>query len=383
MSGIDERYTLEVLRKMVRIASVNPTLAEGGTGEQEVGVWLAEECQRLGFDVEVQAAAPGRPNVVARRAGTGGGRSLMLTGHTDTVGTLDMTIDPFGAVVLDGKLYGRGSQDMKGGLAAILGAARAVAQRPHRGDLILAFVVDEEYASIGATALVETVRADAAILTEPTDERLCIAHKGFAWLTLHTQGRAAHGSLYNTGVDAIAHMGRLLAALERFEREVLPGRQHPLLGRPSVHASAISGGLGLSTYPDQCMMQVEHRLLPDETADSVLSLWHDEIDRLKAADSHFDASVRLELHRPGYGIERDAPIVTTLEESIRAETGDAPVFWGMPAWLDSAIIGRAGTPTVIYGPKGAGMHGAEEYVEVDSVMRCARAIAAAAENWLS
>ncbi|MBL8131374.1 MAG: M20/M25/M40 family metallo-hydrolase [Anaerolineae bacterium] len=381
--SIDERYTLDSLREMVRTASVNPTLAEGGMGELAMAEWLAAACERLGFVVEVQDAAPGRPNVIARHSGTGGGHSLLLTGHTDTVGTLDMTIDPFGAEISEGRLYGRGSQDMKGGLAAILGAARALVERPHAGDLILAFVVDEEYASIGASALVERVRADAAILTEPTDERLCIAHKGFAWLSLRTEGRAAHGSLYNTGIDAIAHMGRLVAFIERLERDIFPRQVHPLLGRTSVHASAISGGLGLSTYPDACTLQVEHRLLPDDSPDALLALWQAEIDRHHAADPAFEASVALDLTRPGYGIAPDAPIVETLGGAIRSMTGAAPEFWGMPAWLDSAIIGRAGTPTAIYGPRGAGMHGAEEYVEVESVIRCARVIAAAAAGWLA
>ncbi|MCK6577345.1 MAG: M20/M25/M40 family metallo-hydrolase [Anaerolineae bacterium] len=381
--NIDERYTLDSLRQMVRTASVNPTLAEGGMGEQALAEWLAAACERLGFLVEVQDAAPGRPNVIARHPGTGGGRSLLLTGHTDTVGTLDMTIDPFGAEVREGRLYGRGSQDMKGGLAAILGAARALVERSHAGDLILAFVVDEEYASIGASALVERVRADAAILTEPTDERLCIAHKGFAWLTLRTEGRAAHGSLYNTGIDAIAHMGRLVGFIERLERDIFPQQLHPLLGRASVHASSISGGLGLSTYPDACTLQVEHRLLPDDSPDALLALWQAEIDRYHAADPAFEASIALDLTRPGYDIAPDAPIVEAMGEAIRSVTAEAPEFWGMPAWLDSAIIGRAGTPTAIYGPRGAGMHGAEEYVEVESVIRCAQVIASAAAKWLA
>jgi acetylornithine deacetylase len=304
----------------------------------------------------------------------------MLTGHTDTVDVIDMPGDPFSARQQGGRLYGRGAQDMKGGIAAILGAAHALSGAPLRGDLLLAFVVDEEYASVGAAALVERVRADAAILTEPTDERVCVAHKGFAWLTLETRGRAAHGSLFDAGIDSIAHMGWLIEVIRRLEGEVFPAVTHPLLGRSSVHASVISGGSGLSTYPESCRMSVEHRLLPDQTAEGMRDLWQAEIDRLRAAVPGFEAAVTLDLARPGYAIAPDAPIVLALAGALRA-AGAAPVLWGMPAWLDSAILGRAGIPTVIYGPRGAGMHGAEEYVETASVIRCADALARSALAW--
>lgn len=383
MNPVDERYTIEALQAMVRIPSINPTLAEGGDGERAISAWLAEECERLGFEVELQETAPGRPNVIARRNGMGGGRSLMLTGHSDTVSPAEMVVDPFGAEIRDGRLYGRGAQDMKGGLASILGAAKALQGESLRGDLVMAFVVDEEYASIGASALVERVRTDAAILTEPTDEKLCIAHKGFAWLTLETHGKAAHGSLFSTGIDAIVHMGRLIEVMEGLERDHFPRRTHPLLGRASVHASIIGGGIGLSTYPDHCMMQIEHRLLPDDSAEDLHALWQEIINRLEAADPTFRGEVSLDLNRPGYEIDRDAPIVKLLHEAIHDNILAPPEYYGMAAWLDSAIIGRAGIPTVIYGPRGAGLHGADEYVEVDSVVRCAQVIAEASARWLA
>ncbi len=382
MISIDSDYTVARLQAMVRIASFNPTLAEGGEGEHEIAAWLAAECAALGFMVELQEVLPGRPNVIARRAGTGGGRSLMLTGHMDTVSGIDMALDPLAGNIHHSLLYGRGAQDMKGGIAAVLGAAHALQDQTFAGELILAFVIDEEYASLGAAALVELIHPDAAILTEPTDERVCIAHKGFAWLMLETHGRAAHGSLFATGIDAIAHMGRLIAVMETLERERFPLRTHPLLGRASVHASLISGGIGLSTYPDHCVMQVEHRLLPDEHAEDIRDLWQSEIDHLHEQDRAFDANVKLDLSRPGYEINRNAPIVTTLVGALRAVTAAEPEYWGMAAWMDSAIFSRAGIPTVIYGPRGFGMHGAEEYVEVESVTRCAAVIAESAARWL-
>ncbi len=380
---IDKELTTRLLQDMVRINSVNPGLDDLGAGETDVAAWIADLCRSWGLDVELQETAYERPNVIATWRGTGGGQSVLLTGHTDTVSLENMLGDPLDGRVEGNRLYGRGSYDMKGGLASILGAVEALRREGFqpRGDVILGFVTDEEYLSIGTDALVQHIKPDAAILTEPTELRLCIAHKGFAWINLVTHGVAGHGSLYQTGVDAIAHMGRLLAALERFEREIFPARQHPLLGRASAHASMISGGLGLSTYPDHARLQVEHRLLPDETGDDVLTLWEDVLDVLTDADSRFNGEVELEFYRPGYEIALDAPIVQTVQNAATEIMGKAPEVYGMWAWLDSAILGRAGIPTVIFGPGGRGAHAAVEWVNLDDVFTCAQVLADAVKAW--
>lgn len=381
---VNTETTQEYLRDMVRIDSVNPGLVPGGAGEGEIATWLVKTCAELELEAQMQETAPGRPNVIARWPGNGRGKSLLLTGHTDVVSIENMTDAPFAARIEDGRLYGRGAIDMKGGLAAILGAVEALRHGGFQpaGDLWLGFVTDEEYLSIGTEALVKAIHPDAAILTEPTDLTIRLAHKGFAWLTITTEGRAAHGSLYDDGIDAIGHMGRVLRALEQMERETLPQRNHPLLGRPSVHASLIDGGLGLSTYPDQCRLQIEHRLLPDETQEHALKLWHKAIDRLKADDATFSATVTLNAARPGYEIAQTAPIITTLDAAYRQLTGAEPEYTGMSAWLDSAILGRAGIPTAIFGPTGDGAHAAVEYVELDSVYQCAAVLAEAASQWI-
>jgi acetylornithine deacetylase len=381
--NVDDHLITLWLREMVRINSVNPVLAEGGVGESVIAEWLFKVCEDLGFDVQLQETAPGRQNVIAHRAGTGGGRSLLLTGHTDTVSVENMDSDPFDGRIEGDRLYGRGSIDMKGGLAAILGAASTLRDVPLAGDLWLGFVTDEEYASVGMDALVRLIRPDAAILTEPTEDEIRLAHKGFAWLTLTTLGKAAHGSLYDTGVDAIMHMGRLLNALEHMEEEIFPSREHPLLGRASAHASMVMGGLGLSTYPDRCRLEIEHRLLPDESVEDVLTLWEDAIVRLNGADPDFNASVEVDFTRPGYELDRNSPVVQTLSAAYQKVTQTRPIFSGMSAWLDSAILGRAGIPTVIYGPRGEGAHAAIEYVELSSVFRCAEVIAQAVSDWMN
>ncbi len=380
---VDTKLIRLWLQAMVRINSVNPVLAEGGVGESVIADWLAKICADLGFEVQLQETAHNRPNVIAHRAGTGGGRSLLLTGHTDTVSTENMEGNPFDGRIENGKLYGRGSMDMKGGLAAILGAAAALRDQPLAGNLWLGFVTDEEYASIGTDALVRLIHPDAAILTEPTQDEIVLAHKGFAWLTLTTQGKAAHGSLYDTGVDAIAHMGRLLQSLENMERDQFPKREHALVGRASAHASMIMGGLGLSTYPDRCRLEVEHRLLPDEVVEDVIKLLEDEIGRLNTADPDFTATVEVDFTRPGYEIGRSEPIVQTLAQAYKTVGSSEPTFSGMYAWLDSAILGRAGIPTAIYGPRGEGAHAAVEFVELESVYHCAEVLANAVIRWMA
>jgi acetylornithine deacetylase len=368
---------------MVAINSINPTLVAGGAGEAEIAARLCRTCEAMGLHVRTQEAAPGRPNVIARWPGRGGGRSLLLTGHTDVVGVENMDIPPFEPRVENDLLYGRGAFDMKGGLASILGAVEALRRGGFepRGDILLGFVVDEEHSSAGTSALVQGVKADAAILTEPSGMEICIAHRGFAWLTIETRGLAAHGSLYMHGVDAIAHMGRVLAALEKMDQDTLSKRSHRLLGRPSVHASLIEGGLGLSTYPDRCTLEIEHRLLPDESGENVLALWQGALSRLSQADPQFSASATLGLTRSGYEIAEDASIVQVLRRAFVSENECEPAFSGMLAWLDSALLGAAGIPTVIFGPGGDGAHAAVEYVNLPDVHRCAEVIAAAAADW--
>jgi acetylornithine deacetylase len=381
MWQIDNERTTRYLQEMVRIDSINPGLVAGAKGESDIAVWLVDTCRELGLTMQLQQTAPSRPNVIARWLGSGGGKSLLLTGHTDVVSVENMQGNPFDGRIENGRLYGRGSLDMKGGLASILGAVKALKDGGFtpKGDIILGFVTDEEYLSIGTDALVKEVKADAAILTEPTDCDICIAHKGFLWLTLTTQGKAAHGSLYDEGVDAIAHMGRLLAALDKFNAD--SPKRHPLLERASAHASIIGGGLGVSTYPDQCKLQIEHRLLPDETAETVMNYWRGVIDELTKTVPHFSATLTSDFFRPGYEIERSAPITQMLDAAYQTALGKAPEYMGMFAWLDSAILGRAGIPTIILGPSGEGAHAAVEYVVLEDVMSCAAVIAEAASKW--
>ena len=367
-----------LLERLVAIPSVNPVLVPGAAGEAEVARALADACRAAGLEAALEDAAPGRPNVVAvlRGRDPARGRSLMLNGHTDTVGAAGMA-EPFTPVRRGDRLHGRGAFDMKASLAAMVAAAAAVREaRPApRGDVVLTFVADEEYLSAGTEAAVRGHRADAAIVTEPTGLRLCLAHKGFVWGRIRTEGRAAHGSDPAAGIDAIAHMGRVLSAIERLDREILPRSEHHLVGRPSVHASLISGGEGLSTYPPSCTLDLERRTLPAETVEDVHRELTGLLRELDAADPRFRATLEVTGSRPGLEIPPDAPIVEMLSAACRRVTGGAPQHIGVAYWCDAAILAQHGIPTVVFGPSGDGAHAAVEYVDLPSAVACAQILA--------
>jgi acetylornithine deacetylase len=369
---------IRLLRDLVAIDSVNPSLVPGAAGEGAIAAAIAEHLRRIGLDVEIQEAAPGRPNVIGVLEGRGKGQSLMLCGHVDTVGVEGMTA-PFDPVERDGRLYGRGSQDMKGGVAAMIDAARTIADEGlAAGRLIVAAVVDEEYASLGADALVTRWRADAAVVTEPTDLRIAIGHKGFAWFEVATRGRAAHGSRPREGRDAILRMGRVLHALEALDRRLQSAPAHPLMGTASLHASLIGGGRELSSYPDQCWLKLERRTVTGESDGQVLCELEDLLARLTRDDPEFEASVSPLFSRPSY----EVPASHALPRALRAAlSGGDQEFIGMSFWTDAAVLGAAAIPSVLFGPGGAGLHSIEEYVEIDDVLRCRDTLAALARGW--
>jgi acetylornithine deacetylase len=361
----------ELLAGLVAIDSINPDLVPGGAGEADVAAFAAAWLERAGLDVAVEAAAAGRPNVVARVPGSGGGRSLLLNAHMDVVGVEGMT-DPFLPRIDSGRLYGRGGFDMKGGLAAIMLAAARVAGAGLRGDVIVTAVCDEEYASIGSEAIAARVPADAAIVTEPTGLDVCIAHKGFLWLEIETAGVAAHGSRPDLGVDAIAAMGGVLTGLQRLAGELAAGRSHPLVGPGSIHASRIEGGRELSSYPDRCVLAVERRTIPGETREQV----ERELRELAAG-----ATVRTTFERAPFEVDPGAGIVTAVRRHAAAALGHEPAVIGMGAWMDAAVLSAAGIPTVVFGPTGAGAHATTEWVDIASVGACADVIEAVAREF--
>jgi len=371
----DRDRLTDLLRRLVAIESINPSLVPDARGEGPIADLIAAECSAAGLETRRDEVVPTRHNVVARLHGRGPGRRLLLNGHMDTVAVTGMR-DPFSGATDGDRLYGRGAYDMKGSLAAMLEAARLVAGGGlAAGELVLAFVIDEEYQSLGTADLVRRETADAAVVTEPTGLEVCVAHKGFVWARIETQGRAAHGSRYDEGDDAIVRMGHVLAAIDRLEREVLPRRPHPLLGRASVHASTIAGGLGLSTFPDRCLVEVERRTLPGERDEEIAAELNRVLEDAARVSPRLIGRVEVLLTRPAYEIDPGAPVVRALVESIRAVHGRAPRLIGEFPWFDAALLGAAGIPTVMFGPQGTGAHAAEEWVDLSSVVTCAEVLA--------
>ena len=373
--------TLQLLQDLVSIDSVNPSLVPGARGEAEIARRVASECTAAGLTVHVTEVAPGRPNVVGVLEGRAPGPTLMFCGHTDTVGVAGMAA-PFDPVKSDGRLYGRGAQDMKGGIAAMLGAARALAEGGglSSGKLIVAAVVDEEHASLGAEALVETWRADAAVVTEPTDLDVAIAHKGFQWIEVEARGQRAHGSRPEDGRDAILRMGRVLGRLDSLNQRLQARPAHPLLGTASLHASTIATSGELSSYPAHCLMQMERRTLPGEPRSAGLQEVEAILERLRSDDWEFDGSARLISGREPYEIERVHALPRALGRAATA-VGFHARRVGMTYWSDAAILGAAGIPSVLFGPGGAGLHSPEEHVRLKDVCTCRDTLVALAREF--
>jgi acetylornithine deacetylase len=357
----------ELTAALVAIDSVNPSLVAGAAGEMELARFVAAWCERAGLHVELEEATPGRPNVIAIARGSGGGRSLMLNAHLDTVGVAGMA-EPFSGRIDGGKVHGRGACDMKASLAASLLAAVRAKKLGLRGDVVVTGVADEEVASVGTEAIVARHRTDFAIVTEPTDERLAIAHRGFVGFEIETEGFAAHGSRPDLGIDAIARMGSVLVRLEELAVRLHSGAGHPLLGTGSVHASLIEGGQEYSSYPASCLLTGERRTIPGETLEQV----EGEVRELLGS---VPGDARLGISRPPFELAHDAPFV----DLVRRCAGEAEVV-GVPFWADSGLLGAAGIPTVLYGPCGEGLHGEVEWVDIASAERCADVyVAVAAE----
>jgi acetylornithine deacetylase len=360
-------------RALVATPSVNPLLEEGGVAEGPVADLIDPYLRAWGFEVDRSEPQPGRVSLVARWGE--GSPVLGLCGHLDTVGVAAMSIPPFLPEVREGRLFGRGSADMKSGLAAILAASAAVvrAGAPPRGTLVLIFTADEEHASLGLRHLLDAgLEADAVVVTEPTSLALAPANKGFLWATVRARGRASHGSRPDLGRDAIRQVGRVLAALDHDDLGLRTGdAAHPLLGSESLHAGTIQGGAAPSIYPEHCQLELEFRFLPGRDPGVLLS----RLARLLAQveTGHPGVSLHLDggMVRPGAELAADAPLARLLGEALDAEGLPVQVE-GMTAWVESAWFMEAGIPSLCFGPGSIGeAHTADESVPLLEIHRAA------------
>lgn len=372
---------IEVLQSLVRIDSSNPGLASGAPGESEVAAYVADWARSAGLQVEMVERTPGRPNVLIRGGRATGGRRLVLCGHLDTVGLAGM-VDPLTPRIEGDRLYARGAYDMKGGLAAALVACRDAAATGMRGEVIVAAVADEEFASTGIQEVLDHLSdtpIDAAIVTEPTELAVGTGHRGFIWTEVTVTGVAAHGSRPHLGVDAILKAGPVLVAFADLNQE-LGDRPHPFLGPGNLHGSLITGGIEESTIPDRCVFTVERRTLPGETVATVEADVEALLDRCRAADPDLVVTARTTLARDPFQTPAAAPIVATMTSASARVTGKPAETVPLSYWADSAFIASAGIPTVLYGPAGGGAHAAIEWVSLSGTQTCARVLAEAATD---
>ena len=380
--SIDRQYATDTLVRLVQIHSINPALAPGASGERQIAEFIRASLAGCGLEARVREPEPGRTSVLARLAGTGGGRSLMLNGHCDTVDAAGMA-EPFSGAIRDGKVYGRGAFDMKGSLAACMAAAKALAESGVRlrGDLFVAAVADEEYGSLGTRDLIGCVKVDGAIVTEPTALEVCLAHKGYLWIEVEVEGRAAHGSRFELGIDANMKMGHFLHALSDLEGNLRSRPPHPLVGPPSLHAAMLRGGSGLSTYAARCTLQIERRTVPGETEAQAVAEIQAIVDRLSVVDPDFHANVRPIFARDPFEVSADAAIVRAVDRAVAKVRGRAPAHIGDTPWMDAALLQAAGVETVVCGPAGAGAHADVEWVDLESVIQLAEVLAEAALDY--
>jgi acetylornithine deacetylase len=368
-------------RALIQIDSRNPTLAPDSPGEGDCARTLASVLDDWGFSVQLMESVPGRPNVVAR-IGPRNAPALMLNGHLDVVGVEGMIHNPFSAQLRGDRIYGRGSADMKGGVAAMCAAAAKGAQADSSRQILVTAVVDEEWESLGMRALLaDGIRADAAIIAEPTRLAICPAHRGFVWMDIVVTGRAAHGSRYDIGVDAITHAGLLLAELEKLERTRESGPRHELLGRGSLHASKIQGGVGMSTYPELCNLAIERRTLPGESAEKALAEIEDACAKVRSEHPQFAARVTLNTAQLPSDVPVDSPIVKRLRGALERE-GVPVKIEGLSAWTDAAPLNEAGIPTICFGPGDIALaHAAEEFVPIEDIDVATRVLTRVVREW--
>lgn len=369
----DSTFLINTLRDLVRINSINPSLSENGPGEEEIGLYIAAHLKKLNIITEIDRLGKGRINVTGIIEGTGNGRSLMLNAHMDTVDVTHMK-DPFSARIEDGKLYGRGAQDMKASIAAILSMAKKIRDNNDslKGDIILSFVADEEYKSIGTEHALKKHHTDGAIVTEPTNLNICIAHQGFGLFEFVTRGRAAHGGLPGEGIDANMHMAAVMYELRLMSDQLKKTTAHPLLGQPSIHIPLINGGSAPFTYADRCKMILEKRALPGESEVDMLSSLKGINEKL--LEQKIVSEVSTLIWRDAFEADKEGPMVTTLRDALKDVTGKNASYIGHPWWEDSALISDKGIDTVIFGPTGHGLHSAVEWVDIQSVVTMTRVL---------
>ncbi|KAF9891688.1 hypothetical protein FE257_003700 [Aspergillus nanangensis] len=382
--SLDVEDVISLTQTLIQIDSSGPE--SGGPGETSIAQYITKWLQHRDIETHWIEDTPNRPSVIGIVRGSGGGKSLMFNGHIDTVTLQGYDGDPLSGTISNGNIYGRGSADMKSGLAAEMLALARAKTLNLRGDVILAAVADEEADSIGTEQVLQAGwRADAAIVAEPTEMAIIHTHKGYALFEVDIYGVACHGSRPDLGVDAICKAGYFLVELDRLGQELqtryVPRANEPDTGAPNIHAGVIRGGEEINSYPARCTVSIERRTIAGETADSVRMELLAILEKLEATVAGFKFALRTTAHRSPYLIARDHAFVGLVVEHATKFMGTAPDIRGETYWTDMALLAEAGIPGVIWGPKGYGLHSQTEWVEIESVRSLAASFVAIAADF--
>ncbi len=363
---------IQTLASLVRINSVNCAY-EGGVGEREIAAWVRRFFEQRGIEVWEQEVFPGRPNVIARLAGRDPSRRAILEAHMDTVSVQGMSIAPFEPRIADGKMFGRGSCDTKGGLAAMM---HAVASLHAEGitppcEVWMAAVVDEEFSYRGVVKLCEGLSGNAAIVAEPTGMRAVIASKGVLRWRIAVRGKAAHSGKPHLGVNAITHMARIVLAIEE-DHARLAAKVHPLLGPATANVGVIHGGVQVNFVPDACLIEIDRRLLPGESVPAVLAHYQTLLDAIRAQHPTCDAIMEPPM-LTDEGLETPADSAAAkIASRVLAEMGLEATLCGVPFGSDASKLSRQGIPSLVIGPGNIDQaHAADEFVDIAQVEQAA------------
>lgn len=369
---VDRDLVVDLTRELIRFQSVNPP-----GNERPVAEYLAQRLRELGLEAEIEEVETGRANVIARLRGQGFGH-LVFTGHTDVVppGGQKWTHGPFDADLVDGKIYGRGSADMKGGVASIVTAMAALAASNFepKADIILAATCGEEAGLLGARAMADRGSLQGArylVVAEPSNLEVFIGEKGVLWVKIRALGRTGHGSMPWLGINAVSYMARLIPRLEEYP---FPFEESSLLGKPTISVNMIEGGNKVNVVADLCELTLDLRTVPSQVHQAIVAAI-DALAQDVARDFHADLRVEVEVQEDVGPLETDRtePLVEAMTSSVRAVTGGEPIVGGVPYGTDAAYLGPGfNIPMVICGPGTQGvMHQPDEYVHVEQLVQAA------------
>lgn len=384
---VTDTQVIKLLSAMVRIDSVTPWLIPDGRGEAEVARYIASWLADTGAEIDVVEVEPGRPNLLARLRGTGGGPTLCLNAHSDTVGYANW---PAAALEprLDGDLlYGLGSADDKAGCVAGMLAMASIASSGVRlrGDLLLACVADEEGSSIGTQHLVRMgLDIDAAIVMEPQPtEELVTEHQGFGWIDVITHGVPAHGCVPEIGVDAIVHMAEVITRLHKLDVSVFVPSASAMNGRTVFHTGTISGGTDYATYPGRCVLGIEIGTQPGEHLSDRVAEIEAVFAEVAAVEPGFRGSVSVRLDREPFRASGHERLQSVLAAAMTDVLGRPPKITGMNGWTDAALMQDAGIPTLLIGSTGGNYHAPDEWASISELVKLTEIVERTAVTYLS